>query len=99
MLPDVRHQLEHGQLEVLVLGQILVHGLGCAPRHRKDVDALCAPYIGLVSIRGEAEGLDCCNQLRGDMDVGLVGDQWKRLEPFRRILPNASDAPPSASIS
>ena len=82
MLPDVRHRFQCGRLKVLILRQILIYGLGCAPRYRKDGDTLGAPRISLIAIGGKAEGLDRCNQLWGDVDVGLVGAQRNRLEPF-----------------
>ena len=99
MLQDVRHRLERDRLKVFILGQILVYGLGCAPRHREDGDAFCAPCIGLVSIGGEAEGLDRCNKLRGDVDDGLVRAQWNRLEPFPKGPAPCIRYPPSAFIS
>jgi hypothetical protein len=46
------------------------------PRHCKDGDALHATCIVLVSIEGETELLDGHNQLRGDVDVGLVRAEW-----------------------
>ena len=76
MFPDVCHQLECGRLRLLVLGQILIDCICCVPRHCKDGDALHATCIVLFSIEGETELLDGHNQLRGDVDVGLVRAEW-----------------------